>query len=359
MKKLKVYLTPIFVVCAFAVVDLRAQGPQFRVGDHVIVDTNMTSSSSPDDRQRWMPATVIEVDQRAGYRPAYTVRVDGTAETHRIPITPNPAEKVWIRAGGNNRTQNPGNGGAGGGEPVGAAPANSVQFNVGDRVEADILKISTSSAASMQLWKNGTISQVDHRAGYRPGYFVLLDPEPGQLPVTQWFPMIPNSTERIWLKPSGAAAAQIETNKLKVDNSGTILADRDPLDCFNFQQPGGARNGSAVPVDLAKKLVRCALGENPSAQGGGGAKIVDIADFQIGAPRRWDRTRDGGAGGTAETIVYPVRVSFSSKAFYREQNIVLSGQIQMFTCDVQLSEWICGPDQAVKPGTQRRIMVVP
>ena len=79
-----------------------AQDAQFKIGDHVEVDANMTSWTWPDNKQRWMPATVIEVDQRPGYRPAYMVKIDGTGETLRIPIKPNPAEKVWIDVGGRN-----------------------------------------------------------------------------------------------------------------------------------------------------------------------------------------------------------------------------------------------------------------
>ena len=172
----------------------RAQTPQFKTGDHVEVDANRTSWHWPDDKQRWVPATVIEVDQRQGYRPAYMVKVDGTGETLRIPITPNPSEKVWIRGGGaQNGNNNGGNNGGGnnGGGPVdgrGGQPGNNdaggAEFKVGDRVEVDELDISTSSPASMQLWKKGTVTAVDTRPGYRPGYVVQVDPEPGQLPTT-------------------------------------------------------------------------------------------------------------------------------------------------------------------------------
>jgi ribosomal protein L19 len=348
-----------------------AQTPKFKTGDHVEVDANMTSWTWPDNKQQWMPATVIEIDQRPGYRPAYMVRIDATEETRRIPITPNPAEKVWIRPGGaqngNNIAANNGggnNGGRnndvgpvnGGGEQPGNNDAGGAQFKVGDRVEVDELHISTSSPSSMQSWKKGTVTAVDRRPGYRPGYVVQVDPEPGQLPQTQWGPITRNSTERIWIRATGGTTPKIETNKLHVDQNNTVLADREPLDCSNFKQPA-ARNGSALPVDLAKKLVRCALGENPSPQGGEGASTVDISTFQVGAPRRWNLRIDTGAGGTPETIVYPVRAKYSMKTFHVEQNIVVTDREQMFACSVQIGEWVCGPDQVLKEGQQTRIQV--
>ncbi len=273
---------------------------KYKVGDHVEVDTNMTSSSSPDNRQQWAPATIIEVDQRPGYRPAYVVKIDGTGATHRIPITPNSSEKVWIRGGGGNNDggNNRGNNG-GGPQPGNSDGGGDGQFKVGDRVEVDVIMTSTSSPASGQLWKKGTVTAVDTRPGYRPMYVVQVDPVPGQLPLTYTIPITRNSTERVWIRAIGGTPPKIETNKLHVDENNMVLADREPLDCFNFTQPAGARNGSALPVDLAKKLVRCALGEHPSPKGGQGAETVDIGTFQVGSPRLWDFNRDqNGAGGT-------------------------------------------------------------
>ncbi len=363
--KLKSVVTIIFMTVVTATI-MKAQTPQFKVGDHVEVDANMTSWTWPDNKQQWMPATVIEVDQRPGYRPAYMVKMDGTGETRRIPITPNPAEKVWIRPGGAQNGNNiggnngGGNNGAGpvdgrGGQP-GNNDAGGAQFKVGDRVEVDELNVSTSSPASMQLWKKGTVTAIDTRPGYRPGYVIQIDPEPGQLPKTHWVPITRNSTERIWIRATGGTAPKIETDKLHVDKNNTVLADREPLDCSSFKQPA-ARNGSALPVDLAKKLVRCALGENPSPQGGEGASTVDISTFQVGAPRRWNLRIDTGAGGTPETIVYPVRAKYSTKTFHLEQNIVVTDREQMFACSVQIGEWVCGPDQVLKEGQQTRIQV--
>jgi hypothetical protein len=344
----------------------RAQDPQFKIGDRVEVDANMTSWTWPDNKQQWMPATVIEVDQRSGYRPAYMVKIDGTGETRRIPITPNPAEKVWIRPGGaqngnnlggNNGSGNNGGGPVNGGGQPGNNDAGGAQFKVGDRVEVDILHVSTSSPEDMQVWKKGTVTEIDMRPGYRPNYAIQLDPLPGQLPESTRIPVTRNATERVWIRSGGGAAPKIETEKLRVDENDTVLANREVLDCGHRDQPP-ARNGSPLPPEEAKKLIRCALGEHPSPAGGQGATTVDITQFAIGAPRRWNLRTDTGAGGTADTMVYPVRVKYTTKSFYREQNKVTSDREQLFACHVDVGRWICGPDQVLKEGQQTRIQVI-
>src|SRR5581483_1334444 len=66
-----------------------------------------------------------------------------------------------------------------------------------------------------------------------------------------------------YLRPlaGGGAAPRIESDKLRVDENDTVLADRELLDCKNLKA-GPARNGPPPPADLAKKLIRC-LFETP------------------------------------------------------------------------------------------------
>ena len=236
------------------------------------------------------------------------------------------------------------------------AQAQEPKFKVGDRVEVDIFMISTSSPAEKQNWKKGTVTSVDQRPGYRPMYVVQVDPLPNQLPQVYRIPITPNVAERVWIRAAGGAAPKIETDKLRVDENDTVLADREVLDCEHFNQPS-ARNGSPLPAELARKLIRCAMGENPSAPGGQGATTVDITQFQIGAPRRWELYRDTGFGGTADTIVYPVRAKFTKKSFYRQWNTVVTDREQTFACHVDVGKWICGPDQVLKEGEKKQIQV--
>jgi hypothetical protein len=238
-----------------------------------------------------------------------------------------------------------------------SASGQPPQFKVGDRVEVDINMISTSSPAEMQVWKKGTVSEVDLRPGYRPAYVVQVDPLPGQLPQTYRIPIKPNATERVWIRAGRGVAPKIATEKLRVDENDTVLADRAVLDCQNLNQPP-ARNGSPLPAKLAKKLIRCACQEHPSSASGQGATTVDITDFQIGAPRRWNVRTDTGAGGTADTIVYPAHAAYTTKSFYREQNKVTANREQLFACHVAVGRWICGPDQVLKEGQPTRIQVV-
>jgi hypothetical protein len=235
--------------------------------------------------------------------------------------------------------------------------AQTPQFKVGDRVEVDILHVSTSSPEDMQVWKKGTVTEIDLRPGYRPNYAVQLDPLPGQLPESTRIPVTRNATERVWIRSGGGAAPKIQTENLRVDENDTVLANREVLDCGHRDQPS-ARNGSPLPAEEAKILIRCARGENPSPAGGQGATTVDITQFAIGAPRRWNLRIDTGAGGTADTIVYPVRVKYTTKSFYREQNKVTSDREQLFACHVDVDQWICGPDQVLKEGQQTRIQVM-
>jgi len=236
------------------------------------------------------------------------------------------------------------------------AQAQNTKYKEGDRVEVDIYMISTSSPADKQMWKKGTVTGVDLRPGYRPVYVVQVDPLPGQLPEVYRIPITPNATERVWIRPGGGAAPMIETDKLHVDANDTVLADREVLDCEHFQQPS-ARNGSPLPAELAKKLIRCALNEHPSPAGGQGATAVNISEFSVGAPRRWNLWTDTGIAATAETIVYPVRVKYSKKSFYREQNMMIADREQLFTCYVEMDGWVCGPGQVLKEGEKRQIQV--
>ena len=231
----------------------------------------------------------------------------------------------------------------------------TTEFKVGDRVDVGTLNLKPGSLVE-QKWAPGTITQIDRRPGYRPMYVVTADPLPGQLPDVYYIPITRDNTETVRLRPKGGAAPTFTTDKLHIDANGTVLADREVLDCTHFNQPT-ARNGSPLPAELAKKLIRCAMGENPSPPGGQGATKVDITQFAIGAPRRWELYHDTGFGGTADTIVYPVRAKFTTKSFHLEQNIVLADREQTFVCHVDVGKWICGPDQVIKDGQKSQIQV--
>jgi hypothetical protein len=237
---------------------------------------------------------------------------------------------------------------AGTSAPLGAQYAQP-KFKEGDRVEfsANNACLDTQYAIPTK----GTIEAVDPGPTSR-SYVILADPLPGQAPRRMTIPM---AREACGMRALGGAAPKIQTDKLRVDENGTVLADRELLDCEHLQHNG--RNGSPPPVELAKKLIRC-LYEKPSPVGQDGATTMDITEFTIGAPHRWKLYEDMGQG-TANTLVYPVHVKWNMKTFYRTRNVQVTGKEGTFTCFADADNlWQCGSAAGPrKDGTSQEIMV--
>jgi hypothetical protein len=235
--------------------------------------------------------------------------------------------------------------------PVGAQSSTQPKFNEGDRVEVDTTHVDVQHGGNpeLQSWSKGTVTKVD--TTYQR-YIIQLDPLPGKLPVMHSIPMY---DQECCIRPYGGAAPQVQTEKLRVDENGTVLADRELLDCDNLQHNG--RNGSPPPVELAKKLIRC-LYEHPSPVGQDGATTMDITDFRIGAPHRWNINEDMGQG-NASTLVYPVHVRWNQKTFYRSRNVLVTDKEMMFTCFADTTGlWQCGGAAGPhKDGKQQEIVV--
>jgi hypothetical protein len=237
------------------------------------------------------------------------------------------------------------------------------KFKVGDRVEYDYL---TTSNPEKAMWKKATIIEIKIQK-FPPDtfYVVQLDPLPNKLPQVYTIPVrlaegpgyYPDQWHTIgWLRPGGGGSApQIETDKLRVDENGTVLADRELLDCKDLKQ-GTARNGPPPPAELAKKLIRC-LYEKPSEPGMDGATKFDISEFSAGAPHRWIRGEDLGAGATINTMVYPFRVKWTQKSFNHTFNQVYTNSEAIFTCYVAVDKWYCGLGQTIKDGEKKMIQV--
>ena len=200
-----------------------------------------------------------------------------------------------------------------------------LRAHLGDRVEVDIIHVDVDHGGNpaYQRWKKGTILQAD--TGTAKRYVIQLDPIPGQVPVIHTIPMY---DETCCIRPFGGVAPKIQTDKLRVDENGTVLADRELLDCDNLKHAG--RNGSPPQPELIKKLIRC-LFEKPSPAGQDGATTMDITEFTIGSPHRWRDTIDSGQG-TANTLVYPVHVKWNTKKFLRDRNNQVTEAEATFTC---------------------------
>ena len=48
------------------------------------------------------------------------------------------------------------------------------------------------------------------------------------------------------------------------------------------------------------------------------------------------------AGTTADTMIYPFRVRWNQKTFYRTYNQLQSNNERIFTCYVSIDRWLCG-----------------
>jgi hypothetical protein len=229
--------------------------------------------------------------------------------------------------------------------------AQSPKFKVGDRVEVDTTHVDVQHGGNpaYQSWSKGTITTVDTQYSR---YIIQLDPLPGKMPVMHSIPMY---DQDCCIRAFGGAAPAIKADTLRVDENGTVLADRELIDCDNLQHSG--HNGQPLPVELAKKLIQCIF-EKPSPVGQDGATRMDIVQFTPGSARKWILYQDQGQG-TLNTNVYPIHVKFNRKTFYRSRNVETTGEEMTFTCFAdKVNLWQCGIASGPhKDGKKEEIMV--
>jgi hypothetical protein len=227
-----------------------------------------------------------------------------------------------------------------------------MQFKVGDRVEIDVIM---AGSPERSIYKKGTVTAVDEKDR---SYVVDIDPLPGKLPQQYRIPV--RDYGKYWIRAVAGGttrtAPTIATDRLRIDENGTVLADREILDCEHLAHTG--RNGSPLPFELAKKLIRCTI-ERPSQPGMDGAQIMDITEFAPGAARRWKLYEDMGQG-SLNTLVYPVHVRWNQKTFYRTRNLAITDKEGMFTCFVDnTGVWQCGSAAGPrKDGKTQEIRVI-
>jgi hypothetical protein len=212
------------------------------------------------------------------------------------------------------------------------ARAQAPKYKEGDRVEFS--ENAACLGTQYAIPSKGTIIQVN--TGTAMNYVVQVDPLPGKAPRTVTRPIY---SQECGFRPLGGSAPTILTDKLRVDENNTVLADRELLDCENLKH--GGRNGSPLPVELAKRLIRC-LYEKASPVGQDGATTMDITEFTPGTPHRWRTYIDMGQG-TPDTLVYPVHVKWNMKTFYRSRNVQVKDKEATFTCFADaVNLWQCG-----------------
>ena len=130
-------------------------------------------------------------------------------------------------------------------------------------------------------------------------------------------------------------------------------APTDLLACPIQQTP--VRAGARPDLALLRKVLRCRKGETVVAPGEEGAVFVDVTTMLVGRPRPWSYRQDIGDGRLG-TTVYPVRVGYAVRTYYRAATEVSEGWIRLVNFYVDgFGEWRIGSEESIRGGTFRRI----
>lgn len=233
-----------------------------------------------------------------------------------------------------------------------AVLAQQAKFKAGDRVEVDV---NRSDERLERKWRKAKVIEVMMWNGEVSGIYVKTDDgipmtvrEKDLRLLTGETPTAANTPTENNQKPNNANDGEW---KPIVDANNTVLADRELIDC-DFKQPTTSPK-ARPPVELLKKLIRCS-NERPASKGSDGAVTMDITKFVVGIPRRWVAGSDFGDG-NANTIVYPIEVSYKLTKFYRSGN-TMSENIWIYGCWVNnVRKWECGTNRRVKVGETKNI----
>ncbi|MDQ3800422.1 MAG: hypothetical protein M3384_13320 [Acidobacteriota bacterium] len=233
---------------------------------------------------------------------------------------------------------------------IGASLPTSAQdqptYKVGDRVEAK----------PVSSWKKATIVAIDMSAS---AAVVRMDDEKDYTGAQKEYTThinnlrpLQETAEEKQTQAAKQAAADKNVVEKRVDANNTVLADREILACPVEQK--AVKKGSRPNSLLLSKLIRC-LWEKPAREGMDGAVTMDLTPIQIGAPRAWNPRRD--LGGSAGTIVYPVKTTYTRKTFYRERTEV-DEYTGVFNCSIDpFGEWKCGMAENKRKGESKSIPV--
>ncbi len=215
------------------------------------------------------------------------------------------------------------------------------KFKPGDRVECD--------KAGIDSWEKGTVMPFIKGDRTDVGTFrVRLDAHARN---GMYLDGIHCMATRMRLlpgeKPYETEKTAVPVGKATVDKDNTLSADRPIMECPVEQT--SVRNGASPNVELFKKIIRCRKGEKPASKGMDGAVTVEITAFQIGAARQWIYSRD--IGGKPGTRIYPVKVTYTVKTFYRNKTEVSQNWIRILNFYVnEFGEWTIGSEEPIKIG---------
>ncbi|MES2972456.1 MAG: hypothetical protein V4757_02565 [Pseudomonadota bacterium] len=151
--------------------------------------------------------------------------------------------------------------------------------------------------------------------------------------------------------PAKAEAAPARAAMPQQRDAGT--AGLDFLSCPFTQK--AVKNGARPDVELFRKVLRCKKGEKAVAANDEGAVRVEVVALQVGTPRPWSYRQDLG-NGKQDTVVYPVKVSYTIKTYYRAATEVSEGWVRVANYYVDaFGEWQIGSEEPVSPGRFQRI----
>lgn len=331
-----------------------AQHLKYKPGDSVEVD--------PSGIQNWMKGTVLpflEKDEPIFQGEYYVARIlidkwkssypEGVM-VQLIHIRPIKGETPKTQPNQNEANKN---------EPNKNEPTENefgAKFKPGDRVECDdvgignylkgtVLPFVANDNPDTAKDKSGKYFYI-HRV--RLDKYVSLRPEGGMC-----------FTDRTRLL-TGAAATPPPIDKsvgaVTVDENNTLSADRPIMDCPVEQTK--VKNGARPNAELLKKIVRCDKGETPASKGFDGAVTVDVTALQIAAPRQWIYAND--IGGKPGTTIYPVRVTYTVKTFYRTRTVVNENWVRTINFYVNdFGEWQSGSEEPIKSPQSKDIPRLP
>lgn len=327
----------------------------YKVGDRVEVD--------PSGIQSWMKGTVIdflENDEPTFKGEYYLARVliekwkslypEGVLvqTIHIRPLKGETAKPPQAQ----NKPKND--------QPDETEPAANefgAKFKPGDRVECDTMNIGKWFKGTVLPFKEKDNPDLDKDKTGKYFYIhrVRMDNEASTRPEGGMC-----FTDRTRLlaggKPMEIPKTDIPIGAVTVDEDNTLSADRPILDC-PIQQTA-VKNGARPAAELLKKITRCDKGEKPASKGYDGAVTVDVTAIQIAAPRQWIYSRD--IGGKPGTVIYPVRVTYTVKTFYRTRTVVDENWIRTINFYVnEFGEWQSGSEEPVKSPTTKDIPRLP
>lgn len=215
------------------------------------------------------------------------------------------------------------------------------KYKTGDRVECNT--IGSSDAKYEKYYEKGTV----------------MDFRPNDQPDGSWYRVKIDSNKVEYyckiehIRPIAGTKTNKENPDGKTKEENETSTEYEFVECPVEQKK--VRNGARPDAELFKKIIRCAKGEKAVEEGDEGAVTVEISALQIGAARPWSYSQDLG-NGKAGTTVYPVKVTYTVKTFYRTATEVEEGWVRILNFYVNsFGEWQIGSEENVKSPKVKRI----